>query len=789
MKEKKDFDPRDKNNYWHSNDERTDKSKEGGVDLADSEEKAVDAEKQEPSTQSSFEYSPSAGKSRRQQAATNIRKVFSGKKKYGWGIGGIIGVFIGVLVFLAPLIGPLQMFENLEDFHLGPRRDLISRRTVRVIKKIRANAATTPDADPVTKRLADVDIDDLSSELSAKGYSLEIDGNGSPTGVIDTDGTFRSLDNIDEVVDLVDDAVPVGRAANRGYMRNLFTAETGYSWSSILGRADPDASIWSWIRTRARLTDADVDLTKNYTDDELAQSDLADNVDDVGRGSGVAEEAIEVAEAKKLAGASDAEAVKAGTGVLREKVSGKSALMTSLILACTSKAVYDNQLQMRWNNFKSAVATFFDLAIIADEVKHGDVNTARHVGEFMDKYSNDSGSFASSAAWQEVTGQEVTGPGLLPENDVNSSLTSDDFVGSLLGNVAAAGGIVDAVPGLSHFCGLINGILGTVIGGIVANVLDWGAAGIEIAAACTAGAAVSLGGTCALKLGSVGALEIGLPRLFSVILSAFVEKTIDDPAQAFNYLSQAGALVNSESSRTGRPVDNETYAKNDLQPYLQESQAKHSSLYAKWLSPDNPKSMMSQVGQWKTSIVYSDKSFGTFVTTILKVPFSFANFIFNNLTGLSERASAAAGEIGPHDSIQKYSFRTNSLDSDPVVLANEVITMLEEEEGAALSTVLRDTAKYCMGYDYKNDRFDPSLQLPLYSNPGTDASGFFARLGSVLGDSQDAQAKNRIVQDYCVPNSSGELNSGVSLDDYEKLGRFVDDLMIIENMDNYLEAS
>ena len=94
-----------------------------------------------------------------------------------------------------------------------------------------------------------------------------------------------------------------------------------------------------------------------------------------------------------------------------------------------------------------------------------------------------------------------------------------------------------------------------------------------------------------------------------------------------------------------------------------------------------------------------------------------------------------------------------------------------------------------MGYDYKNDLFDESLQLPLYSNPGTDESGFFAQLGNILGGSQDAAAKNQTVRDYCMPNDSGELNSGVSLDDYEKLGRFVDDIMIIENMNSYLEVN
>lgn len=784
MADNKSFDPRDNEGYWNPAKQNSKESKKAGVNLKDAEKNATSISKkmlgEKGDDKAGFKYSPQLSPSSKAKAARQLAKVFGGKKKYGWIGGALVGIFITILFIAAPLFGPLQMFENLEDFHLGPRRNTISARTVRVIKKIRAKPNAT---DPVTKRLAKVDIDDLQTEFTAKGYSLELDTNGTPTGITDLDGNFRSLDNIDEAVELLDDAVPTSKAASRGYMRKLFKSSTGYSWSSILGRADPDKSIWDWIRTRARLKDVDVDLTSDTSatnDTDPNNPDLAELADEVDTGSGITDEAVEASKAKKLAGASDAEAVRAGTGVLKEKVTGKSAIITTLILACTSKAVYDNQLQMRWMNFKGAISSFFDLAIIADEIKTGNVRSAKHIGEFMEQYSNESGSFASSAAWQEITGEEVTGPGLLPENDINSSLTSDDFMGSLLGGIAGVGGAVNNIPVLSQLCSAINNAIGTAVGGFIANLVDGAFATAEIVGACTVGAAVSFGGTCALKLGSTAAFEIGLPRLFSVILSAFVEKTLEDPAQAFNYLSQAGALVNSESSRTGRPVDNETYVANDLNPYLEKKAQKNQSLYARYLSPENSNSLLYQMGVWKTNLVNSGMNVSDSIVYLAKAPFRLLGSMFERLSGMGSVLAASNDEVDPHDSIQKYSYRTDSLNSDPVELANEVTLMLGSDPE------LQKTAEYCMGYDYSNDRLDLSLQLPLYSDPGSDEGGFFAQLANFLNGPQTAEKNNKLVQDYCIPNSSGELNSGVSLDDYEKLGRFVDDLIITESVITYV---
>lgn len=774
-------DPRDNESYWNPSKQNSKESKKNGVDLNDAEKKATKTAKEMLDSESSdkksnFKYSPNTSLDPRAKTARLLARTFGGKKKYGWFGGALIATFVVIIFIAAPLFGPLQMFENLEDFHLGPRRDTISARTVRVIKKIRADTNRT---DPVSKRLAEIDVDNLQEEFSAKGYSLELDANGTPTGIVDTDGNLRSLDNIDEVADLLDDAVPASKATSRGYMRNLFTATTGYSWSSILGRADPDSSVWDWLRTRARLSDTDVDLSsRRALDDPNTDPDVLRelaNLDDL---SGPTGDAVRAAETALQDGADPPRAIDAGAKVFAEKIgiSGKSAAMATLLMACTSKAVYDNEIQLKWNNFRSAVSSFFDLAIIADEIKTGNVNNAEHIGQYMHQYSNSTGSFAGSAGWQETTGQEITGPGLRPENNVNASVTSDDFLGSVLGGVGNVGGVVDSVPALSQFCGLFNSAISTVVGGIVASVLDWGSAAVELAGACTAGAALSFGGTCALKVGSVAAFEVGLPRLFSVILSAFVEKAIDSPEEAFNFLAHAGALVNSESSRTGRPVDNETYVANDLNPYLEKKAEENTSLYAKYLSPGNPKSLLSQVGVWKTNLAASEMGLVDGLIYIAKAPFSLASSLLHSV-GFNNAHAVAESESIPSDSIQKFSYRTESLSSDPVELANEVTLMLDSDPE------LQKTAEYCMGYSHANDVIDLSLQLPLYSNPGEDDSGFFAALG--FGD-PDAEQKNALVQTYCIPNSSGTLDSGVSLDDYEKLGRFVDDLIIAESVLTYV---
>ncbi len=749
-------------------------------------------------------YSPSSKKSGG-AGVNQLKTVFTGKKKAGWIGGGIIGTIIAVLFMIAPVLGPVHMAEALDGFHYAPNYHSRTTRNVRIVKRILARQPIN-GTDGMSKKLASVDADQLDAHLKKQGFTAQYDGSGKVTAIVDSSNGKTVDIKTKKAVTILDDALPSVKSSQRGYFKTYTKLKAKFHWTSLFKGLSSDESIWSRIRQNRS---GDIDANKKPIVDEdgakvtdadgheiKRSADIADNAK-----TGVAsiDEGVTVTTEKLNAGEVPSKALKSGVRAATLKApSPKSLIFGALITSCTVKAVYDSELQAKFTGYSQAMADGLEMMMISDEIKNGNPESLAHIGEFMEQYNNEDGSFANSAAYQLATGQEVTGVEMNSENDVSGKYGVDSFLGDALGVMAGLGGFVNKVPGLSQTCGVINSVVGTTIGSFIATLADWGLGAFEVIAACNPLMAGASGGTtCAAKIGVQAFFIQVLPRLISLVVNSTVQKVIENPEQAFNFTSHASALVGSELYRTGKPVS-ETEYKVTVDNYRREQAQSNNNLLDRYFAMDNPQSLTRFVATWKTNLINSSVAdkFATVLSLPGKMLSSFTSSFINTVSAEGEVASGSY--VDPHSSIQRYSTNNEYLDMDLDEVPKKALALMDGDSEKAVAA--RSTAQYCMGYDYPSGTVVPENQLPLFSNPGVsaedeEASGlvrFFDDLNSGVIKSPNAQDANAKVQEYCIDFSHNERNAkgkGITTDEYALIGRYVDDIMLLDGTLGLLNPS
>lgn len=767
-----------------------------GEPLAPSEQAAHDGI--DSSSQTGFDYESSGNDNApsRGRLVKITAQAVSGNRKWGWIGGGIVGLIVAGFLFLFPVLGPLHIFNNLFDHNFELNDSYRRHRTVRVLRSIfSANDTNRNLNDTPFKLRADlVDFEKFEGRMRSKGWDFQYNSDNKPIGLIRPDGTRASFDDPDvrvraEIDALVKDTIPAWRMNKRVRTRNLISTFTGprrsFSWSKLFGRDKSTEPNFESAKFKKQAGLDDIDIDGKVTVRDLRSEDGA---------TSPIERSMEATVEAKLDGATNTEAINAGVSEARRSATpdgGKTSIIFgSVVLGCIAFSVNENQVVAQYEKYASALRYGATFMLAVNEMQQGGDISVGEVGELFGdfnnyepttittndlnettvngevayeesdettevEYDNNNGSFAEAAAWQRATGAEPTGHELNEEFRVNPTVSPLDMVGGIMGALSFIGGTLSNIPFFEQVCDLLEGGIGFLVG-IAFDVIE----GIVSVASCLTGVGcVALGKFAIVEL----LWEVG-SRMISAAMTGFVGFLTDNPMQSLAILDQSLNLMASEENRTATPVSSEEY-NAQLAVFKQEQNA-NRSLAERYFDMNNPRSLVASLANFKMKMQNGDKHPGSLLALLLSLP-------SNSVAGLinSQNVYAQADLDFDNYGFQKYSFDNQYLDMDPFTNAEEVIELIEDDDSIALfndnGEYARDFAVMCMGYnpdsgevikDSSNRNF-----LPMYSD--SEAIGVKA-----------ARDRNDLFQSVCIEEASQNA------DLYSKVGRFVDDMELIQSM-------
>lgn len=724
---------------------------------------------------------------------TALKGAFSGKKKYGWLGGGLIGMIIGGALTFFPVLGPVHIFSNLFDHNFEYNDSFRRNRTSRVVDSILNKNRTNRNLKdtPFSTKADLIEFERFETRMQDSGWSFSYDGEGRATGLIDPNGNRVGLDNTSRsefnrrVQPLIDDSIPAWRMNKRMRTRSLISAFTGprrsFSWSSLLSRdktVEPDFEV-AKFKKETGLDDINIDGQVVVRDVEAEDGDNP------------LDRALQETVDAKLDGATDTDAINAGVTEAKNAATpdgGRTSIVVgSVILGCIAYTVNNNelaadfsrytaalrnagtfmlatneiqrggdieigevgQLFKEFNNFESTTVTATDLETTTDEQGRTVYVDPDSSSDIEIEYDNNTGSFTEAAAWQRATGSEVTGPELNQEFRVIQTQSPLDLVDGIMGILSSVGGLVSTIPGMGTFCDALFSPIGFIVGILFDAVEALGA----VAACATGAGCAALGKFAVIEL----FWEVG-SRMISSAMTAFIGFLTDNPVQSLAILDQSLNLTASEESRSAMPIDSQEY--NARLAVYKREQAQILPFKDRYFALDNPRSVTAKIAIAKSNLVRMNPT--DFLASLFGLP---GNSVLAAIT--SQNVYAQTDLEFDNYGFQKYSYDNGSFDEDPFELAEEINDLIAADDSIYLNVdngrYERDFAVMCMGYVPERgivDKYANSNFLPRFSDP----------------EIPNAEKRNEAFQRVCID----EANNNPEL--YAKVGRFVDDIEIVSSI-------
>lgn len=770
--------------------------RESQPDKNDVESNSVDnAERQQVGGEDGFSYQPDDGN--KTKVTTKIAGAFAGKRKWGWIGGGFFVTFLSLLAILAPTLGPLHIFNNFFNHNFEMNDSFRRQRTSRIVKSIfNFNRTNRQLSDTPFKLKADlVAFEKYESRMQSRGWSIEYDANNKPIGLIDPDGAFVNLDNLSaseftrQIDPMIKDTIPAWQMTKRVQTRSLISTFTGprrsFSWTKLFGRDKTAEPNFEAAKFRKEIGAEAVDPdTGRFVEFDPDSGDPIDS-----SGGSAAEAAQEATIQAKLDGASDSAALRVGVTELNNASSpggGRTSIIFgTVIVGCIAYSINENQVLSKFERYAAALRYGSTFMLATNEMQQGGDIDVGEVGELFGEYNkNDptqlrvsedgsitegaSGesfvyengtSFAESAAFQRATGSPVVGPEINEEFRVNPTGEGASTVNSILnGAVSVVAQIIDAIPGFDLVCRLVNSGIGFLVG-LALDITE----GVAALAACLTGAGcVALG-----KFVVAEALFEMATRLLSASISSFAGYLTDNPAQAAAILDQSLSLISSEETRTATAVDDATY--NQAVAQHKRDTVERLPFAQRYFDIGNPASITHAIAESKLAI--SGSSPQGLLASLFTLPRQTVAMAVS-----SNNVYAQDIAFDNYD-FQKYMFDPAYLEVDAYDHAEAVYALIEADESIVTSagavessdSLARDFAVLCMGYNPVTGSVNKSnntSMLPMFSDPSAVGAG-------------EATRRNDLYTALCVEAAGTDGQPEL----YAQVGRFVDDLEIIQSME------
>lgn len=698
---------------------------------------------------------------------SRVAGAFSGRRKYGWIGGGVVGLLITILMIAFPALAPVHILSNYSRFNFDFNDSQLRDRTGRYILKsvfTRNKGGRNFKDTPFLTRIDLIDFQKFEARMQARGWDFNYNADGKPTGLIDPDRNIIDLEGISRaeyrarIQPLIDDTIPAWRMNKRIRTRILISTFTGpirsFKWTKLFGQeakqAEPDFDKRKFLK-ESGLDDIPTNVDGATSGRQLFDEDGNPVLDENGNpvyeqtseGS-VADQAKQVVLEELDNGSTKAVAVATATDVVKASFpEGHSLALMTLVVGCISYSIYEQDLVGDFERFASALRIGSTFSLATHEIQEGGDIDLGEVGQLVNEYNNESGTFAASASFQRATGSAPTGQELDPELHVIEPEGSDSAIQSSFEEI---GSFFAGIGGMDVVCKFVNSVF-FVIFDLFLSV-------VEVIVGCLATA-------CLATAGKVIAIEVIFElvgRLIAASLTNFVGFLVTHPVQAANFLDQALNLISTQETRAGTPVDDATYNSQVGQFILEEN--RHRTIPERYFALENTQSLASKLSLGRAKLL--DSSPSQLFSSLLKLP---QNSLVAALT--SDNVYAQVDINFDNYGFQKYSYADAYAEVDPLLHAEEIIDLFDS--GSDEGNKALEFAEKCMGYDHERGLIDKNTttkMLPQFSDP------------AVYG-TEEAQSRNDEFQSLCIDDATSAEHKNL----YSRVGRFVSDLELITSVE------